>query len=135
MIQSELFQTSHHYPLVCEWWKKSGWLPLPVEHLPEIGIVVYTDDTPACAGFIYQTDSAFCWFDFVVANPKVRRQKRSDCLSFLIKESKRIAEQMGFKTIIHSVKHPVLISRLEKEGFVSTEKNMTNLTFNIQGGI
>lgn len=134
MMTAEMFKPNEHYSMVCEWWMAAGWPQgLPLTHLPETGFLISFDDVPACAGFLYKTDSAFCWFDFVVANPAIRRKQRSECLSFLFELVKTAAKAMGFKMIIHSVRNVSLVARLEKAGFQSTEKNVTNLTYNLTG--
>lgn len=132
VISTQVFDPNVHYPIVQDWWQKSGWgVSMPLSHLPTLGIVVYLDEKPAAVGWIFQTDSAFCWLSFVVADPEVRNQERAEVLSHLIEESKVAAKNMGYKIILASFKNGSLISRLEKHGFKSTEKHMTNLTFNI----
>lgn len=132
MITLELFNPHKHYEVICEWWKSHEWPVIPLSHLPLTGLVVYSDGTPSAAGFIYKTDSAFCLFEYIVANPEVRKDARASALSALISSAKILSKTMGFQTIFMSIRNASLGSRLEKQGFISTDQNMTNYICNLE---
>lgn len=134
MIKHELFRPEKHYNLVTEWWQRQNFAVVPLSHLPQVGIVVFVNEKPTAAGWLYQTDSSICWLEWIVANPEIRGEERKAALSYLINEVKRAASQMDFKTIFMSVQNASLMSRLESHGFVQSDKDMTNLIFNLQGG-
>lgn len=136
MIQFEFFNPSKHYVEICNWWVAQGWEPIKMDHLPLNGVVVYVGDVMACAAFVYKTDSAFCLLDWIVANPLVRRQERTDSLNMLFEAAQMIAKELGFKTIFTTTKNSALVSRMETNGFEIQGEKMTNLIFKVnQGGL
>lgn len=132
-IKTELFEAEKHYEAVCSWWKAESWPQVPLNHLPKYGVVISVDDIPACAAWLYQTDSQISWLEWVVANPEVRREKRAAALDELVLTLKNMANRMGFETIFMTARSAPLISRMEKHGFISTDKSMTNLIFKSGG--
>ncbi len=130
-IHFEFFEPEKHYFEIKSWWKFHNWSCVPLNHLPKIGIVVYTGDKMACAAWLYQTDSAICIIDWVIANPEIRKQERTDCLDFLITALKDAAFSLGFGSIFTFTRHSLLISRLEKHNFKNTSDGMVNLILNI----
>lgn len=134
MIRFEFFKPDQHYNAICEWWYAEDFAPIPLNHLPENGIVIYSGDKMACAAWIYRTDSAFCILDWYIANPEIRKKERSDCLDLLISVSKEYIKKLGHLTIFTMSKHSALVSRLEKHGFLVSANNMTSLTLNFHSG-
>lgn len=128
------FSPQEHYSMVCDWWTAAGLHSMPLSHLSRLGFVSFSGETPACAGWLYQTDSAFCLFEFVIANPEVRREKRSEALDNLISTAKIVAGAHGFKSIFVNTQSSSLGLRLSKHGFVETDKGMTNFICNVHGG-
>lgn len=128
-----LFNRETEYPIVCDWWKSHSWPAMPLDHLPPLGFMASVDGIPAAAGWLYQTDSAFCIFEWIVANPEVRREKRAAALDALIQQAKTAAAEMGFKSIYMSIKHEGLLKRLEGFGFEVTDKGMNSLICSIGG--
>ena len=131
MIQSEFFNPTKHYVEICNWWVAQGWEPIPMDHLPQYGIVVYAGEVMACAAFVYRTDSAFCLLDWIVANPTVRKQERTDCLNMLFEAAQMVAKEMGFKSLFTTTKNSTLISRMEINGFEVQGERMTNLILKV----
>lgn len=111
------------YPTVLKWLTAQEWPPLPVEVLPKTGFIV--DDY--CAGFLYKTDSAIAWLEWVVANPDTDYNKRGEALDNLINSLVTEAKDQGFKIVLTSCQHNRLINRYDNHGFKITDKNMTNL--------
>lgn len=135
MISFEYFQAKKHYETVCKWWQAHGWDAVPEDHLSKNGIVVYHGDVPACAAWIYQTDSAFALLEWVIANPEVRKAARHDSLNFLLKSCLEGAQKLGFKTIFTTARNESLMTRMTKNGFQITDKGMTNLIAPLRGDV
>lgn len=133
MISFERFDPSKHYDLVSKWWISAKWPVVPLTHLSQMGIIACFDNEPKAAAWIYQTDSAFCLLEWIVASPEIRREKRTEVLSALIEKAKEVSNAMGFKTIFMNARHETLISRLKKHDFQIADVQTTNLTFNIGG--
>lgn len=134
MITTESFEIEKHYKVIASWWAAQNWPVLPLSHLPQTGIVVHLYGKPAAACWIYKTDSAYCLLEWIVADPTVRREARTNVLSVLISTAKIVAKAMGFQTIFLSSKHELLGQRLEAQGFEASDKGSTNYTHHIQGG-
>lgn len=122
-----------HYAEISRWWKAAKWPVIPLDHLAQVGIVSVVNGIPAAAGWIYQSDSAFCLFEFMVANPSVRAERRHAGFSALFSEAKAAAQRLGFQTIIMSVSNDSLIRRLEANGFSVSDRGMTNLIYKVGG--
>jgi hypothetical protein len=133
MTEGQLFNPKDHYALVTAWWKAAGWPVLPLTHLSDIGQMVYVNGKPAVAGWIFQSDSAWCFFEFIIANPEIRNEERKEAFDHLFSWAKFAAEAMGFKNILSMVSNESLIERLVENGFAVTDKNMTNLVFVVGG--
>lgn len=120
--------TPDHHSIVSKWWEAQKWPVIPLEMLSKNGLLVETDDGRlACAGWLYSTDSKISWVEWIVANPDVRREERSKALDYLIETLTTTARVLGFNTLFSSVKHPLLIDRMQKHGFHVTDKNMSNM--------
>ena len=132
-LRADLFDPKTHYNLICDWWVKNNWPVIPLSHLPRFGLIAFVDNEPAVAGFLYATDSSFCWLEWIVASPNVRHEKRQESIHYLIQELKSASKKMGFESIFTSANKESLISKLEKENFKVCDRNVTQLLF--QGGI
>lgn len=117
------------YALLSEWWAAHNWPPMPEQFLPRTGVVVEVEDKAVCAGFLYKTDSAFAWLEWVVSDPKSDKLERSQALDTLIGSLLHIAQSLGFQAIHTSARHPGLIERYQAHGFVLADTQMTNLTY------
>jgi hypothetical protein len=126
MITVEFFEPQKHYETVAGWWAAQDWPVMPLTHLPKTGFVVSHQGKPACAGWLYKTDSAMCWLEFIVASPEIRHEPRSAVLSVLVSSARMAAELMGFQTIFMSTASQSLGSRLGAHGFKASDKSMTN---------
>jgi hypothetical protein len=135
MIQVERFIPEKHYETIGEWWKAQKWPVLPLKTLSKTGIVVTLNDKPAAACWIYQTDSSICWLEWVVCNPEVRREARTDVLSTLIQSAKDVAQAMGFESIFTSLKNESMAHRIKSHGFHATDTGVTQYFCHLNGGV
>lgn len=124
------FYKSDDYPMLKDWWAgHRDWTPVPEEMLPNLGVIVSTDDKDLCAGFLYITNSKMCLMEWVVSNPKAPREGRGESIDFLLEALKTIAKEKGYSVIFTMTGHPVFKSRLVQHGFQITDENMTHLVF------
>ncbi len=74
--------------ILCQWWKDWRWDPPSRDFLPENGTggyIVYDNDRPICAGFMYLTNSKAAWCDWIISDLRYKdRQKRAEALELLI---------------------------------------------------
>ena len=115
-----------HYDIISQWWKAHNWPVIPQDHLPKCGYIVYMQDTPIIAGFVYKTDSAFCLFEFIVANPEITGIKRSMAFDFLVEAVVEYSIEIGAKSLFISATNEGLMKKLQKNSFIKTDTNMTN---------
>lgn len=123
------FDAARDYPEVCSWWNHYGFPPLPLDHLSTRGFIVWdkVNCIGTCAGWLYATDSAFSWIDWVVSNPKVSARERVKTIELLLRNVSAIGLRTGAKSIHSSTKHNGLKRLYERVGFKSADSGMTNL--------
>lgn len=105
------------------WWDRHGFAGMQPEMLPRIGFVV----EGICAGFVYQTDSAWALFEWVVSNPESEKESRRAGLDLLIEAAIHESRELGFKLLFSTIKHPALIKRYENHGFIATDRDQVSL--------
>jgi hypothetical protein len=103
------------------WWQDWGFSVPPKEFLPVdalCGMIVYDDDTPVCAGFIYFTNASVAWIDWVISNKQYRKKPhRSEAINKLVDSLTDVAKYSGFKFAYALIKNDKLVSRYEKLGY------------------
>jgi len=106
---------------LCQWWFDWRWTPPSRDFLPENGTggyIVYDEDMPVCAGFMYETNSKAIWCDWVISNIKYKdRTKRKEALSLLIKTISEQARTLNKKYVYALIKNKPLINVYKKQGF------------------
>jgi hypothetical protein len=135
MTSVELFNPEKHYEHVAKWWTEQNWPVMPLTHLPQTGIMVSYDGAPAACAWIYKTDSAICWLEWIVASPLIRHEERANVLSVLISSATMAARLMGFQSIFTSSKNQSLEARLKGHGFTPTDQGVTQHVCDISGRV
>lgn len=118
------FDLDKDYDIVRQWWINHGSYPPKPEHLSSTGIIIEADK-PVCAGWLYQTDSKICVFEFVISDPLAGKEIRDAALMLLIETIKQIASEK-YSLIYTSVRGQKYISRLINSGFVEVDKDQTH---------
>lgn len=111
------------YWTLASWWNAHNWPCPDQEMLPETGFIV----EDVCAGFLYKTDSKIAWLEFIISNPKIEKEKRTQSLDLVISALCEEAKKLGFKVIFTSVQHKKLIQRYENHGFIVADNDMKNM--------
>ncbi len=110
------------YDTLVGWWKDWGWEPPTREFLPDDGtggIMVLDGETPVCAGFVYATNSAVAWVDWIISNKEYRKKpERSSALKVLIESLTNISKASGSKYAYALIKHPRLMVLYEEAGYI-----------------
>ena len=115
-----LIDLNTDYDTLCSWWKSYDWPPIPLEALPQQGLII----DGVCAGFIYQTDSSIALMEWIVGNKQSNAILREEKLTELVVGLKSMAKTLGFTTVFSAVKHPNLIKIYENNGLVATDSHM-----------
>ena len=103
------------------WWKDWGWEAPEKDFLPDNGMggyIVYDEETPICAGFIYVTNSSVAWVDWIISNKNYReKEKRREAIKTLIESLTNISKMSGSKYAYALIKNKSLIKTYEDLGY------------------
>ena len=117
----ELNETDYDDILV-DWWKKWEWTAPQRDFLPDNGkggIIVYDDNTPVCAGFMYLTNSKVSWVDWIISNKEyTKKPERQDAIKLLVSALTEISKKSGGKYAYALIKNNSLISTYESLGYI-----------------
>lgn len=115
-------QENDYDNILVQWWKDWRWTPPSKEFLPENGkggYIVYDDEIPVCAGFMYLTNSKAVWCDWIISNFKYKdKQKRKEAILLLIATINNIAKGLDKKYIYALLKNQPLINLYKELGYV-----------------
>lgn len=126
------FHLGSDYPEICEWWRARKFPMVPLNQLSNMGIVIEEDGVKYCAGWVYVTNSALGWFEFVVSNPESPFRKRKDALIYLVNEAQKVAKAAGIGLLFATLENKNLIKLYLDHGFHKGDVNMTNLIAAVQ---
>ena len=117
-----------------EAWVAHKWSPVPIDCLPQSGIIIEDKDTGEflSSGFIYNTDSSIAWLEWVLSNPKAGLKKRTKSLDILIKQLIKIAAQGKKTKIFSSTVSKGLLKLYEKHGLNATDTGVTQVIGRIE---
>ena len=76
----------------------------------------------ACAGFLYFTNSALAWAEYIVSSPHVR-DDRDIAIQGVISELTELAKAKGAEAIFTSLKNERLIKHYEACGYTKGSNN------------
>lgn len=114
-ISARLF-TPEDLPVIEGWWAHQRKGSFDPSVLSTIGVVI-EGEIPEAVGFLYETNSSRCIFDFCMVNPSLPKKRRGESIEAMIVTLVRLAAKRGFKYVEITVKIPALIRRCEKLGF------------------
>ncbi|MBC7845578.1 MAG: hypothetical protein H7Y10_03700 [Flavobacterium sp.] len=124
------FLTDSDYELLCQWWKDWKWDAPPRDFLPQNGlggIMVEKDGVPVVAGFVYFTNSAVAWSEFIISDFQYREKDRKQAKQILIFELCELARSKGSKYIYTVVKNQFLKKDYEEAGFTNGSKKVDEM--------
>lgn len=121
------FIAAEHYPTLSAWWRDQRWPPVPLDMLPELGLVVTDDHEAHAAGWLYTTNSPIALIEWLVGNPNSSHETRGQALDTLIEALTRAAHSRGFRHVWSSLVHDRLIERYKRLGFTVADKHATNM--------
>lgn len=114
------FLKEDDYDILCQWWKAWRWTAPPRDFLPENGcggLMIEKDGIPVVAGFIYFTNSAVAWSEFIISNFDYKENDRKEAIKILIFELSELAKSKGSKYIYTMVKNQNLKHIYEYAGY------------------
>lgn len=112
--------------ILVDWWKQWGWEPPQRDFLPDngkSGIIVYDQDTPICAGFMYITNSKVAWVDWIISNKEyTKKPHRKDAIKLLVSTLTGICKNTGSKYVYALIKSRHLIETYEQLGYIKGDR-------------
>jgi hypothetical protein len=113
---------SDYDEILVGWWKQWGWVAPQRDFLPNNGkggVIVYDEDVPVCAGFMYITNSKAAWVDWIISNKEyTKKPQRKDAIKLLVSALTDICEKSGNKYIYALIKNESLINTYQDLGYV-----------------
>lgn len=117
----ELNETDYDNILV-DWWRQWGWEPPQKDFLPNDGkggIIVYDNDTPICAGYMYITNSKVAWVDWIISSKQyTKKPQRKDAIKLLVSSLTGICKSTGSKYVYALIKNRNLIETYQELGYI-----------------
>jgi hypothetical protein len=115
-------QDNDYEDILVEWWQQWGWEPPQKDFLPRDGkggIIVYDDETPVCAGYMYLTNSKVAWVDWIISNKEyTKKPQRKDAIKLLVSALTEICKNTGSKYVYALIKNQSLIGTYEELGYI-----------------
>lgn len=119
------------YGLLCNWWDSWNFPCPPKECLPKNGLLVYDNEGPLYAGFMFFTDSNIVWMEWVVSNKEASLKRKRGALDFLVSLFGKIAKVANAKHIFTSTVRPEFVNSLRRCGFEVGDSGMYQLIKNL----
>jgi hypothetical protein len=123
-FRHEPYFTPFHFHILKGWWegRKCG-VPDP-QFFPPTGLVVFGDDQPICAGFLFKTDAKIGVINHVVSSPeKMFGLDRDHALSYLIAHLIQEARTSDLKMVTAACNMKKMQDRYEGWGFTKADTN------------
>ena len=113
---------SDYDDILVGWWKQWKWEAPQRDFLPNDGkggIIVYDEETPVCAGFMYLTNSKVAWVDWIISNKEyTKKPQRKDAIKLLVSTLTDICKKTGSKYIYALIKNESLINTYKDLGYI-----------------
>lgn len=115
------------------WWKAwKNWGTAPAkDFLPDNGtggMIVYSNDIPVVAGFIYFTNSKAVLLEWIISNPKYRESNRKEAVELLINTAEKVVKDQGGKYIFTIGRNNHLINTHKKLGYTVDPSSSYEIT-------
>jgi hypothetical protein len=92
------------------------------------GVIVYDEDEPVCAGFLYMTNSKMAWVEWVISNKNYRKKpQRKEAIVYLIETLTNIAKNNGATFAYTVVKNKSLSAIYEQIGYIDGDNNIKEM--------
>jgi hypothetical protein len=111
------------YGLIKSWWEARSFPAIAPTFLPKTGFIVENH----AVGFLYRTDSALAWMEWITTNPESDKIERDKALNLLIETLFTEAKRLGHSVLFTSVQDAGLIERYQRHGFALSEGGMSNM--------
>jgi len=123
----ELFNAGH-LPMIREWWKGHKHPDIPIELLPDIGIIYYNPDgMPIACAFLYACNSSpIGWVEWITSNPEASPIESYKGVSNTIEFISQEAQRNGITMLMSTCRQKSLGRVLMKKGFAKTDEDVSH---------
>lgn len=122
MLNVRKLNSKDYDDILVGWWKDWGWEAPVRDFLPEDGkggIIVFDDEEPVCAGFMYITNSKAAWVDWIISSKTYNiKPNRQEAIRLLVSSLTKYCKATGSKYIYALIKSQPLIKVYEEFGYV-----------------
>lgn len=125
-MQIRKFEMDKDYDDLASWWQAWKFTPLPPAFLSTNGFVAEMDGRKIGVVFVYMSDSAICWLEWLTTNPQANREERTAALDMLVQAVVSYAKDNHYLGIFTSTIHPSLKRLYPKHGFIAAETNVSH---------
>lgn len=133
-IYIDEYDPERDYEDVKTWWEKHKFHVLPKEALPRIGFMANKNDQKLCASWLYKDESADLGFlTWVTSNPSASPFDISWGIDLMMTMAISKAKDIGLKIIFSCTNHHRLADRFQKQGFIVTDENSTEMILSVRG--
>ena len=96
--------------ILCKWWKDWKWTAPAKDFLPDMGYMVYYNDKPICAGYMYVTNSNVVLLEWIISSFEFKDRKiRKEAIFMLIQTITLLSANLGKKYVYSLLKSKSLI--------------------------
>lgn len=128
MLQIEIYDPERHYQIAAGWWRGHSFPVLPVELLPKLGVFVYDQETPLACCWVYLDNSTpLAKLEWCTTNPDAGGLQCMRALNVALTFLKQHVRDLGYSYLITTARHHGLVKTLERNGFVTTDRDMVHL--------
>jgi len=131
MIRVDSLKPGDYDDILVGWWKDWRWTPPSRDFLPlngEGGFMIYDDDIPVVAGFLYLTNSKVAWCEFVVSNINYKdKEKRKEAMVSLLYSLEILAKANGKKFLYSVMSNQSLINIYKECGYVESSSGFKEM--------
>ena len=134
MFSVRILNENDYDDTLCRWWKQWRWTAPPKDFLPQNGtggLMIEKEGAQIVAGFIYITNSATAWSEYIISNFDYKEEDRVVAIKILIQELSRVAKEMGAKYIFTTVKNENLLNHYKEMGFSIGSRRSTEMFMNL----
>jgi hypothetical protein len=110
--------------ILCGWWKDWKWTAPKKDFLPDMGYMVYYNDEPICAGYMYITNSNVVLLEWIISSFKFKDRKiRKEALLMLVQTITSLATTLEKKYVYSLLKSKSLIEIYQELGYMKGDSN------------
>lgn len=114
------------YNTAVAWWTEHKWFVVPSACLPPNGFVAEDAGKPVAMIWLYSTDSAVRFPEWLVADPASDRAVRRSAIDLLLQTIDEQARSNGGQCLFMFTRHPRLSEALRANGFTEGEHTLNS---------